>query len=79
MGSAFFFVVLASLLLILPGLVAPILTGLFVDRCLVSGNNNLVVPLLAGMLLTGAAGRADLAAGILPAEVGNEAVPHILL
>jgi NHLM bacteriocin system ABC transporter peptidase/ATP-binding protein len=46
------FAVLASLLLILPGLVAPILTGLFVDRCLVAGHSDWVFPLLEGMLLT---------------------------
>jgi NHLM bacteriocin system ABC transporter peptidase/ATP-binding protein len=46
------FVVLASLLVILPGLVAPVLTGLFVDRCLVAGDRDWVFPLLEGMLLT---------------------------
>ncbi len=46
------FVVLASLLLMLPGLVAPILTGLFVDRCLVAGHKDWVFPLIEGMLLT---------------------------
>jgi NHLM bacteriocin system ABC transporter peptidase/ATP-binding protein len=46
------FVVLASLLLMLPGLVAPVLTGLFVDRCLVQGHSDWVFPLLEGMLLT---------------------------
>ncbi len=47
------FVVLASLLLILPGLIAPILTGLFIDRCLVAAHNDWVFPLLAGMILSG--------------------------
>jgi NHLM bacteriocin system ABC transporter peptidase/ATP-binding protein len=46
------FVVLASLLLIVPGLVAPVLTGLLVDRCLVAGHSDWVFPLLAGMILT---------------------------
>jgi NHLM bacteriocin system ABC transporter peptidase/ATP-binding protein len=45
------FVVLASLLLVLPGLVAPIFTEVFVDRCLVAGRNDLVLPLLGGMAL----------------------------
>ena len=45
---------LASLLLVLPGLVAPIFTEMFVDRCLVAGRSDWVLPLLAGMAFTAA-------------------------
>jgi NHLM bacteriocin system ABC transporter peptidase/ATP-binding protein len=48
------FVVLASLLLVLPGLVAPIFTQIFVDRCLVAGRTDWVLPLLGGMALAAA-------------------------
>src|SRR5262249_44925790 len=48
------FVVLASLLLVVPGLVAPIFTQIFVDRVLVAGRTDWVLPLLAGMAITAA-------------------------
>ena len=46
------YVVLASLLLVVPGLVAPIFTGIFVDDCLVADRQEWVAPLLIGMALT---------------------------
>ncbi len=52
MEFGLFFAVLASLLLLLPRLAAPILTGLFVDRCLVAGQSDWIMPLLEGMALT---------------------------
>ena len=48
------FVALASLLLVVPGLAAPIFTQIFVDRCLVAGRTEWVLPLLAGMAITAA-------------------------
>ena len=46
------FAVLASFLLIVPGIVAPVFTQIFVDRYLVSHRNEWVLPLLAGMAMT---------------------------
>jgi NHLM bacteriocin system ABC transporter peptidase/ATP-binding protein len=51
-GWAMLYVFLASLALAMPGLVAPVLTGVFVDYCLGAGRTDWVGPLLAGMALT---------------------------
>jgi NHLM bacteriocin system ABC transporter peptidase/ATP-binding protein len=46
------YAVLASLLLVLPGLVAPVFTEVFVDRVLVAGRQDWVGPLLLGLAIT---------------------------
>jgi NHLM bacteriocin system ABC transporter peptidase/ATP-binding protein len=46
------YVLLASLFLIVPGLLLPLFTEVFVDQCLVAGRRDLVGPLLLGMGLT---------------------------
>ncbi len=48
------FVVFASLALVIPGLVIPIFTKVFVDEVLVKGLSNWIAPLLVGMALTAA-------------------------
>ena len=46
------FVVLASLGLVVPGIVIPIFSQIFVDQYLVQGSRDIILPLLIGMLLT---------------------------
>jgi NHLM bacteriocin system ABC transporter peptidase/ATP-binding protein len=46
------FVVLASLALVVPGIVIPIFSQIFVDQYLVQGSRDIILPLLIGMLLT---------------------------
>jgi NHLM bacteriocin system ABC transporter peptidase/ATP-binding protein len=46
------FVVLASLALIVPGIVIPIFSQIFIDQYLVQGSQSILRPLLIGMLLT---------------------------
>jgi NHLM bacteriocin system ABC transporter peptidase/ATP-binding protein len=46
------YVLLASLLLVVPGLAAPVFAQAFVDYCLVPGSADWVVPLLVGMGIT---------------------------
>ena len=46
------FVVLASLGLVVPGIVIPIFSQIFVDQYLVEGSRDIILPLLIGMLLT---------------------------
>ena len=50
--GALAFVVLASLALIVPGLVVPIFAQIFVDQYLVQGSGDIIVPLLLGMAVT---------------------------
>lgn len=50
--SAFSFVVLASLALVIPGLVVPVFTQVFVDNYLIGRMDDWVKPLLLGMALT---------------------------
>jgi NHLM bacteriocin system ABC transporter peptidase/ATP-binding protein len=49
---ALVFVVLASLALVVPGIVIPIFSQIFVDQYLVQGSQSIIRPLLIGMLLT---------------------------
>ncbi len=51
-GWALAFVVLASLALIVPGIVIPIFSQVFIDQYLVRGSQSIIGPLLIGMLLT---------------------------
>jgi NHLM bacteriocin system ABC transporter peptidase/ATP-binding protein len=46
------FVVLASLALVVPGIVIPVFSQIFVDHYLVQGSQSIIRPLLIGMLLT---------------------------
>ena len=46
------FVVLASLALIVPGIVIPVFSQIFIDQYLVQGSQSILRPLLIGMLLT---------------------------
>lgn len=46
------FVVLASLGLVVPGIVIPIFSQIFIDQYLVQGSQSIIVPLLVGMALT---------------------------
>ena len=46
------FVVLASLGLVVPGIVIPIFSQIFVDQYLVQGSRDIILPLLIGMVLT---------------------------
>jgi NHLM bacteriocin system ABC transporter peptidase/ATP-binding protein len=46
------FVVLASLALVVPGIVIPIFSQIFVDQYLVQGSQSIIRPLLIGLLLT---------------------------
>ncbi len=46
------FIVLASLALVLPGVLIPIFAQVFIDQYLVQGSRDVLVPLLVGMLLT---------------------------
>ena len=56
--AALAYVVLAGLLLVIPGLALPTFTQVFVDKVLVARMHNLLAPLLFGLLLTAAAGAA---------------------
>ncbi|WP_135557730.1 NHLP family bacteriocin export ABC transporter peptidase/permease/ATPase subunit [Paenibacillus cymbidii] len=51
-GDTLTYVVLTGLLLVVPGLVIPAFSRIFVDDVLLAGLNNWIVPLLAGMGLT---------------------------
>ncbi len=51
-GAALSFVVLASLALVIPGLVIPVFTKVFVDEVLVKGLRDWLGPLLIGMAIT---------------------------
>ena len=46
------FVVLVSLGLVVPGIVIPIFSQIFIDQYLVQGSQSIIVPLLVGMTLT---------------------------
>jgi NHLM bacteriocin system ABC transporter peptidase/ATP-binding protein len=46
------FVVLASLGLVVPGIVIPVFSQIFIDQYLVQGSQRIIVPLLVGMALT---------------------------
>lgn len=48
------FVVLASLALVVPGLVIPIFAQIFVDQYLIQGQSEIIAPLLFGMAITAA-------------------------
>ncbi len=50
--GAFLFIFLASLMLVIPGLVIPTFSRIFVDNILVGGMNNWFKPLLIGMAMT---------------------------
>ncbi len=49
---ALFYIVFMSLFLVIPGLVVPTFTRVFVDEILLAGKNYWLQPLLAGMILT---------------------------
>jgi NHLM bacteriocin system ABC transporter peptidase/ATP-binding protein len=51
-GSALTFVLLASLALVVPGVVIPIFTQVFVDNVLIARMDNWIKPLLLGMVFT---------------------------
>lgn len=51
-GNALSYVLLATLLLVLPGLVIPVFTKVFIDEILVGGSDRWLMPLLIGMGLT---------------------------
>lgn len=51
-GDTLTYVVLTGLLLVVPGLVIPAFSRIFVDDVLLAGLNNWMLPLLAGMALT---------------------------
>ena len=74
-APALVFVILAGLVLIVPGLVSPVFTQIFVDDYLVGRRREWVVPLLAGMLRTAALiGVPHLAAADVPAAPGDQAL-----
>ena len=50
--SSLLFIFAASLLLVLPGLVIPVFTGVFVDKILVGNMESWLRPLLIGMVIT---------------------------
>lgn len=50
--NALIFIFLASLMLVVPGLVIPVFSGIFVDNILVGGMKDWFKPLLAGMVVT---------------------------
>jgi NHLM bacteriocin system ABC transporter peptidase/ATP-binding protein len=52
MERALTFIVLATLLLVIPGLVVPSFLRIFIDYVLVKGATDWLIPLLVGMLLT---------------------------
>ena len=51
--TALLYLVLAGLALVLPGMVIPVFTSVFIDRVLVGGLGGWAGPLVAGMLATG--------------------------
>lgn len=51
-GTALTFVVLVGLLLVIPGLVIPVFSRIFIDQILLGGMNNWLLPLLIGLGLT---------------------------
>lgn len=51
-GLALTFVVLVGLLLVIPGLVIPVISRVFIDQILLGGMSNWLVPLLIGLGLT---------------------------
>lgn len=53
--AALLFVILAGLLLVLPGLIAPVFSKLFVDGILLDGRSDWLRPLLVGMSVTAVA------------------------
>lgn len=54
MGAAIAFLVLAGVAMVLPGLLVPAFSGIFVDHVLVAGRHGWLKPLLLGMALTAA-------------------------
>jgi NHLM bacteriocin system ABC transporter peptidase/ATP-binding protein len=50
--AALLFVVLVGLALVVPGLVIPVFSRVFVDDILIGGNENWLIPLLLGMSMT---------------------------
>lgn len=52
MKTALIYVILISFMLVLPGLVIPIFTQIFVDDILIGGMNNWFIPLLIGLAIT---------------------------
>lgn len=54
MGAAVAFLVLAGVAMVLPGLLVPAFSGIFVDHVLVAGKHGWLKPLLLGMVLTAA-------------------------
>ena len=51
-GNALSYVLLATLLLVLPGLVIPVFNKVFIDEVLIGGSDRWLMPLLIGMGLT---------------------------
>ena len=51
-GPALIYVILVGLLLVIPGLVIPVFSRIFVDQILLGGMSNWLVPLLIGLGLT---------------------------
>ncbi len=49
---AFSFVVLATLALVIPGLVVPVFTKIFIDDILIRGSGDWIYPLIIGMIMT---------------------------
>ncbi|WP_428425232.1 cysteine peptidase family C39 domain-containing protein [Pararhizobium sp.] len=49
-GDAFSFIVIISLILVVPGLLVPVFSQVFIDQILVNRFDNWMVPLLAGMV-----------------------------
>ena len=67
------YVLLCGLCLVVPGLVVPSFTRIFVDDYLIGGQGWLIRPLLVAMLVAAAVpGRADLAAAVLPAAARDQ-------
>ncbi len=52
--SALLFAILCGLFLVVPGLVIPTFSRVFIDEYLIAGRRSLVTPLIAGMVLTAA-------------------------
>lgn len=52
--AALTFLVLAGLFMVVPGLVLPVITSVFIDRVLVDGQSSWAVPLLGGLALAAA-------------------------
>lgn len=48
-ASAITFIVLGGLLMVIPGMIIPVLTAVFIDRVLVGGNASWIVPILGGL------------------------------